>query len=114
MSPPPLSPTRGLPAALRPSSKQIPFITDSWVVLFTAVDTEGADWGYDTAWLFFGVGSLVCVMVWLYVPELSRRNYAEMDEVYANGVPAKKMRRYVTEVQLAQQQQQIVEAEKLQ
>lgn len=76
------------------------------------VDTEGADWGYDTAWLFFGLGSLVCVMVWFYVPEPSQRNYAEMDEMYINGVPARKMRKYVTEVQLAQQQQ-IVEAEKL-
>lgn len=77
------------------------------------VDTEGADWGYDTAWLFFGLGSLIFVMVWLYVPEPSQRNYAEMDEMYNNGVPARKMRKYVTEVQLAQQQQ-IVEAEKLQ
>ncbi|KAL2279875.1 hypothetical protein FJTKL_13044 [Diaporthe vaccinii] len=77
------------------------------------LDTEGADWGYDTAWLFFGLGSLVCVMVWFYVPEPSQRNYAEMDEMYTNGVPARKMRKYVTEVQLAQQQQ-IVAAEKLQ
>lgn len=77
------------------------------------VDTEGANWGYDTAWLFFGLGSLVCIMVWFYVPEPSQRNYAEMDEMYINGVPARKMRKYVTEVQLAQQQQ-IVEAEKLQ
>lgn len=82
-------------------------------VLFTAVDTEGADWGYDPAWLFSGLGSLVCAMVWFYVPEPSRRNYAGMDEVYTNWVPARKMRRYVTDMQLAQQQQ-IVEAEKLQ
>lgn len=51
-------------------------------------------------------------MVWFFVPEPSQRNYAEMDEMYASGVPARKMRRYVTEVQLAQQQQ-IAEAEKL-
>lgn len=72
-------------------------------MLFTVVDTEGAGWGYDTAWLFSGLGSLVCAMVWFYVPEPSRRNYAEMDEMYANEVPARKMRKDVTEVQLAQQ-----------
>lgn len=77
------------------------------------VATEGADWGYDTAWLFFGLGSLVCIMVWFYVPEPSQHRYAEMDEMYSKGVPARKMRKYVTEVQLAQQQQ-IVEVEKLQ
>lgn len=52
-------------------------------------------------------------MVWFYVPEPSQRNYAEMDEMYTNGVPARKMWNHVTEVQLAQQQQ-IVGAEKLQ
>lgn len=59
------------------------------VVLFTVVDTEGADWGYETAWLFPGLGSLVCAMVWVwvYVPEPSRRNYAEMGEMYTNGSP---------------------------
>lgn len=77
------------------------------------VDTDGANWGYDTAWLFLALGSLVCVLVWFYGPEPSQRNYAEMDEMFTKGVPARKMRKYVTEVQLAQQQQ-IIETEKLQ
>ncbi|KAI3393082.1 hypothetical protein diail_4753 [Diaporthe ilicicola] len=72
-----------------------------------------ADWGYDTAWLLSALGSLVCVLVWFFVSEPSQRNYAEMDEMYTNGVPATKMREYVTEVRLAHQQQ-FVEADKLQ
>lgn len=76
------------------------------------VDIESANWGYNTAWLFFGLGLLVCVAIWFYVPEPSQRNYAEMDEMYAKKVPARKMKNYITKVQL-QQQQHIVNAQKL-
>jgi SP family sugar:H+ symporter-like MFS transporter len=80
----------------------------------STVDTEGANWGYNTAWLFFGTGAVFCVLVWLYVPEPSRRNYAEMDEMYRKRVPARKMRKYVTEVQIAQQDRHLQMVEKLQ
>lgn len=80
--------------------------------LATIVDTEGADWGYNTAWLFFALGTLVCISIWFYVPEPSQRNYAEMDEMYKKKVPARNMRKYVTEVQLAQEQR-LVEVKKL-
>ena len=70
----------------------------------STVDTEGADWGYNTAWLFFATGAVVSVLVWFYVPEPSQRNYAEMDEMYRKGVSPRKMRKYVTEVQFAQKQ----------
>ncbi|KAM0547260.1 hypothetical protein ACHAPJ_010522 [Fusarium lateritium] len=68
------------------------------------LDTEGADWNYNTAWLFGGLGVITTVIVWFYVPEPSKRNTAEMDEMYENGVPAWKMQKYVTNVQLAQQE----------
>lgn len=75
--------------------------------VFTLVDIEGANWGYNTAWLFFALGSLVCVAIWFYVPEPSQRNYAEMDEMYGKKVPARRMKHYVTEVQLSQQERAI-------
>ncbi|KAM0278153.1 hypothetical protein ACHAQH_005351 [Verticillium albo-atrum] len=68
------------------------------------LDTEGANMGYKTGWLFFGVGVVTCVVVWVFVPEPSRRNNAEMDEMYEKGVPAWKMKNYVTDVQLAQRE----------
>lgn len=46
------------------------------------IDTEGANWGYNTAWLFFATGIVLCVLIWFYVSESSRRNHAEMDEMY--------------------------------
>ncbi|KAF4472617.1 sugar transporter [Fusarium albosuccineum] len=71
------------------------------------LDVEGANWGYKTAWLFFSTGLVVVVLVWLYVPEPSARNSAELDEMYAKGVPAWRMRKYVTDVQKQQQQESV-------
>ncbi|KAJ3549491.1 hypothetical protein NM208_g479 [Fusarium decemcellulare] len=71
------------------------------------LDVEGANWGYKTAWLFFGTGLVVVVLVWLYVPEPSARNSAELDEMYAKGVPAWRMRKFVTDVQKQQQQESV-------
>ncbi|KAI8657187.1 MFS domain-containing protein [Fusarium keratoplasticum] len=68
------------------------------------LDPEGVDWNYNTGWLFGALGVITTVIVWLYVPEPSKRNTAEMDEMYENGVPAWKMQKYVTNVQLAQQE----------
>lgn len=63
------------------------------------MDVNGVDWGYSTAFLFLGTGLVTCVLVYFYVPEPSRRNPAEMDEMYERGVPAWRMRKYVTDVQ---------------
>lgn len=64
-----------------------------------AVDVNGANWGYKTAWLFFGTGSVVCVVLWFMLPECARRNAAEIDEMYEKGVLPRKMGKYVTEAQ---------------
>lgn len=63
------------------------------------VDVDGADWGYKTAWLFFGTGTIVCILLYFFLPECSRRNAAEVNELYDRGVPAWKMHKYVTEAQ---------------
>lgn len=63
------------------------------------MDVNGADWGYKTAFLFLGTGVVTCIIAFIYVPEPSQRNSAEMDEMYEKGVPARKMRKYVTDVQ---------------
>lgn len=66
--------------------------------------------GNHTAWLFTGTGVVLCVLVWMFAPEPSARNPAEMDEMYEKGVPAWKMRHFVTDVQRRQQaQKQLLE-----
>lgn len=72
----------------------------------TMLDVQGANMGYHTAWLFAGTGLILCVLVWMYAPEPSARNPAEMDEMYEKGIPAWRMRNYVTDVQMRQQYQQ--------
>ncbi|KAH7381064.1 general substrate transporter [Cadophora sp. MPI-SDFR-AT-0126] len=65
------------------------------------LDVDGANWGYKTAWLFLGTGVVCCVGAFFYVPEPSKRNAAELDEMFEKRVPARQMRKYVTEVQMA-------------
>ncbi|KAF5012333.1 hypothetical protein FDECE_1560 [Fusarium decemcellulare] len=76
------------------------------------LDPEGVDWNYNTGWLYGGLGVITTVIVWFYVPEPSKRNTAEMDEMYENGVPAWKMQKHITNVQLAQQEVLNQEAER--
>lgn len=63
------------------------------------MQTNGANWGYNTAWLFFGTGVIALALTVLYVPECAQRNPAELDEMYEKGVPAWRMQKYVTDVQ---------------
>ncbi|PLB45132.1 MFS general substrate transporter [Aspergillus steynii IBT 23096] len=67
------------------------------------LDPAGVNWGYKTAWLFFGSGVVVCILLYIFLPECSRRNAAEIDEMYEKGIPAWKMKKYVTEVQTMHQ-----------
>ncbi|KAF2014274.1 MFS general substrate transporter [Aaosphaeria arxii CBS 175.79] len=67
------------------------------------LDVNGANWGYKTAWLFFGTGLAVCIALYFFLPECSRRNAAEIDEMYEKNVPAWKMHRYVTDIQAMHQ-----------
>lgn len=74
------------------------------------LNTSGASWGYKTAWLFFGTGVAMIVIIFFFVPEPSMRNSAEMDEMYEKRVPPRKMRKYVTDVQRASQASDAVTA----
>ncbi len=67
------------------------------------LDVNGANWGYNTAWLFFATGVITMALAFWYLPETARRNSAELDEMYERGVPAWRMTRYLTKVQKVQQ-----------
>ncbi|KAH8585378.1 general substrate transporter [Bisporella sp. PMI_857] len=63
------------------------------------LDVNGANWGYKSAWLFFGTGLCTLVGLAYYLPDCSQRNAAEIDEMYEKHVPAWRMHKYVTSVQ---------------
>ncbi|KAH8897928.1 MFS general substrate transporter [Thozetella sp. PMI_491] len=63
------------------------------------LDPQTANWNYKTGFLFSGTGLAVAVLIFLYTPEPAQRNPAEMDEMYRKGIPAWKMKSYMTEVQ---------------
>lgn len=63
---------------------------------------NGANMGYDTAWIFFGGGLVSVIAAIFYLPETARRNPAELDEMYLKHVPAWKMKAFVTDVQREQ------------
>ncbi|KAL4867811.1 hypothetical protein BDV12DRAFT_209528 [Aspergillus spectabilis] len=63
------------------------------------LDTEAANWNYKTGWFFGALGVVTSVIVWFYIPEPSKRNTAEMDEMYEKRVPAWRMKGFVTDVQ---------------
>lgn len=63
------------------------------------MDVNKANWGYKTAWLFFGTSVLILVVDFFLLPEPARRNAAEMDELYSKKIPAWKMKGYETDVQ---------------
>ncbi|PCH03906.1 Major facilitator superfamily domain, general substrate transporter [Penicillium occitanis (nom. inval.)] len=63
------------------------------------LNTTGANWGYKTAWLFFGTGIAVSFLLYIFLPECAKRNPAEIDEMYEKGVPAWKMHKFYTDIQ---------------
>mgnify|MGYP001585798189 FL=1 len=56
------------------------------------LNADAANWGAKTGYLFAGLGFLSCIAVWLWIPEYSGRSYAQLDELFARGVPARQFR----------------------
>ena len=63
----------------------------------------GHGWGYKTGLLYVITGSISLVLCYFFVPEIARRNAADLDELFEKGVPARRFKQYVTEYQKAAQ-----------
>jgi len=59
-------------------------------------DAGGTGWGAKTGFMFFILGCLCIVGVWFMIPEYAGRTYAELDELFARKVPARKFKSTVT------------------
>ena len=74
----------------------------AWSRLTSVVAANGANFGYNTAWLFFALGLMASILAIFIIPETAKRSPAELDELYEKRIPAWKMKGYVTDVQKAQ------------
>lgn len=64
------------------------------------INTDQANLGGKVCFVFFGLSVPMCVYLYFCLPELKGRNYAEVQEMFENRVPARKFKSYVAEVAL--------------
>ncbi|WYZ36065.1 hypothetical protein EsH8_X_000712 [Colletotrichum jinshuiense] len=62
------------------------------------LNTDQANLGGKVCFIFFGLSLPLCAWLYLYFPEMKGRNYAEIQEMFNNRVPARKFKAYVCEV----------------
>jgi SP family general alpha glucoside:H+ symporter-like MFS transporter len=56
--------------------------------------------GAKIAFIFGGLSVLSTVYVWFYQPEVARRSYEELDEMFMKHVPARKFKTYKTDAEM--------------
>lgn len=64
------------------------------------INTDQANLGGKICFVFFGLSVPTCAYLYYCLPEMKGRNYAEVQEMFANKVPARKFKGYVCEVGL--------------
>lgn len=62
--------------------------------------TEG-NLGGKMGWIFFATACIAWFVVWAEIPETKDRTYGELDEMFNEGVPARKFKTYRTERRVA-------------
>ncbi|KAH8900285.1 general substrate transporter [Thozetella sp. PMI_491] len=67
-------------------------------VLPYLINTDKANMGGKISFIFFGLSVPTCVYLYFCLPEMKGRNYAELQEMFQAGVPARKFKTYVCEV----------------
>ncbi|KAM0278793.1 hypothetical protein ACHAQH_004984 [Verticillium albo-atrum] len=65
------------------------------------LNTDQANLGGKICFIFFGLSLPMCAFLYFYMPELKGRNYAEIQEMFNNKVPAREFKTHVCEVSFA-------------
>lgn len=74
------------------------------------LDTDQANLGGKICFVFFGFSVPMCGYLFFCLPELKGRDYAEVQEMIENRVPARKFKTYICEVGLANETMKDVKA----
>ncbi|UQC91636.1 maltose permease [Colletotrichum lupini] len=75
------------------------------------LNTDQANLGGKICFIFFGLSLPMCAWLYLYFPEMKGRNYAEIQEMFSNRVPARKFKSYVCEVSAGGQEEKKLQDE---
>ncbi|KAF9886737.1 hypothetical protein FE257_011114 [Aspergillus nanangensis] len=70
----------------------------AWLCAFTTpyyINPTELNWGPKVGYLWFGSGLVVCVFVYLALPEVRGRTLEEIDEMFRNGVPTRDFKTYI-------------------
>lgn len=51
--------------------------------------------GPKTGYMFFGIGIICCVLIYIWIPDVTGRTYAQLDELFERRIPARKFKETV-------------------
>jgi SP family general alpha glucoside:H+ symporter-like MFS transporter len=84
-----------------------------WSFVFPYIfNVDKANLGGKSCFIFAGLSVLCLSYLWFCQPETAGRTYEELDEMFMQGVPARKFRKYVTEAEVKGREAKIIEATK--
>ncbi len=85
---------------LRAKTSSLGFIVSglmSWAFTFFVpymFNVDNADWGGKTAFFFAGLSFVVAIVIFLEVPEMNKRTYVELDEMFEKRIPTRRFKQY--------------------
>ena len=89
---------------LRAKSNSIGFVFNglmSWAFTFFVpymFNVDEGNWGGKTAFFFAGLAFISAVVVYLEVPEMNKRTYVQLDQMFENRVRTRHFEKYRFEV----------------
>ena len=48
--------------------------------------------GPKTGYMFFGIGVICCALIYIWIPDVTGRTYAQLDELFERRIPARKFK----------------------
>jgi Sugar (and other) transporter len=61
--------------------------------------------GPKTGYMFFGIGVICCVLIYYWVPDVTGRTYAQLDELFERRIPARQFKHTVCTGEYGRQNQ---------
>lgn len=85
---------------LRAKTSSLGFIMNgfmSWAFTFFVpymFNVDNANWGGKTAFFFTGLSFVIALAIYLEVPEMNKRTYVELDEMFEMRLPTRQFKHH--------------------